>query len=294
MRMNERQTYSAGLIGAGIGGSLSPGLHEREAWRLGLESSYRLFDLDVLGRPPDEVGALVREARELGLSGVNVTHPCKQLVVPELDELSDEAAALHAVNAVVFDGDRLVGHNTDTTGFQEAFVRGLPGAELERVVLLGAGGAGAAVAHALLGVGVQELAVVDVDASRALELVGSLAARFGDGCARGAGPEELGRLLAAADGLAHATPTGMTGHAGTAVPADLLRPALWVADIVYVPVDTRLLLDARARGCRTLPGTAMVALQAAGSMELFAGLKPDRERMLAHAEQLTADARQAA
>src|SRR3954453_23806235 len=140
MIANNRHTYRAGLIGAGIAGSLRPALHEREAWRLGLESEYRLFDLDVLGRAPEHVGAIVREARALGLSGVNITHPCKQLVVPELDELSDEAAALNAVNTVVFDGDRLVGHNTDTTGFQEAFVRGLPGVALERVVLLGAGG----------------------------------------------------------------------------------------------------------------------------------------------------------
>jgi len=281
----ETATYAAGLIGAGIGTSLSPALHEREARRLGYDSEYRLFDIDELGREPDEVGALVREAREAGLAGVNVTHPCKQLVVPELDELSDDAEALNAVNTVVFDGDRLVGHNTDTTGFADAFRRGLAGVATDRVVVLGAGGAGAAVAHAMKTIGAHEVTVVDVDADRA----GELAERLGVRAAR-----DLGSALATADGLVHATPTGMAAYPGTAVPPALLRRNLWVAEVVYMPLETQLLRDARARGCRTLSGAAMVALQAAGSMELFAALRPDRERMLAHVEALTADTRQAA
>jgi shikimate dehydrogenase len=287
-RAASRRTYAAGLIGAGIGSSLSPALHEREARRLGFDGSYRLFDIDKLGREADAAGDLVREARELGLAGVNVTHPCKQLVVPELDDLSPEAAALNAVNTVVFDGDRLVGHNTDTTGFQEAFRRGLPGVAVDRVVVLGAGGAGAAVAHAMLNLGTEELTIVDVDADRARELVD----RLGAGSAEA--PPALPRLLGKADGLVHATPMGMAAYPGTAVPAELLRPSLWVAEIVYMPLETRLLRDARVLGCRTLSGAAMVALQAAGSMELFMGVRPDRERMLAHVEELTADARQAA
>jgi len=283
-----RQTYSAGLIGAGIGSSLSPALHEREARCLGFEGSYQLFDIDALGRDPEDVGSLVREARALGLAGVNITHPCKQLVVPELDDLSREAAELNAVNTVVFDGDRLVGHNTDTTGFAEAFRRGLPGVATDRVVVLGAGGAGAAVAHAMVSLGTRELAVVDVERDRAEELVD----RLGAGSA--AEPPALAELLAAADGIVHATPMGMAAYPGSAVPAALLRADLWVAEVVYMPLETQLLRDARACGCRTLSGAAMVALQAAGSMELFAGLQPDRERMLAHVEELTADAWQAA
>jgi shikimate dehydrogenase len=288
MRSHSRQTYSAGLIGAGIGSSLSPALHEREARRLGFDGSYRLFDIDELGGDAGDAGRLVREARALGLSGVNVTHPCKQLVVPELDDLSREAAELNAVNTVVFDGERLVGHNTDTTGFADAFERGLPGVATDRVVVLGAGGAGAAVAHAMLRLGTRELTVVDVERDRAQELVG----RLGAGAA--AEPSALPELLAAADGLVHATPTGMAAYPGTAVPEELLRPALWVAEVVYMPLETELLRAARACGCRTLSGTAMVALQAAGSMELFTGLHPDRERMLAHVDELTADTRQAA
>jgi shikimate dehydrogenase len=285
---------AVGLIGSGIGDSLSPALHEGEASRLGLEYAYRLFDLDDLGRAPDEVGAVVREARRLGLIGVNVTHPCKQLVVPELDELSAEASALNAVNTIVFDGDRLVGYNTDTTGFQEAFARGLPGAATDRVVLLGAGGAGAAVGHAALGLGVRHVTVLDIDTGRAEHLVGALVQRFGAGRATVGDSRDLGELLAGADGLVHATPTGMAAYPGTAVPAELLHRGLWVAEVVYVPAETALLVAARAKGCRTLDGAAMVALQAAGSMELFTGVRPDRDRMLQHVGELIDDRRQAA
>src|SRR3954467_2628686 len=146
-------TVVVGLIGAGIGASFSPALHEREAALLGFDYEYRLLDLDELGRPASDVGALVREAQRDGLHGLNITHPCKQLVVDELDELSPEAAALAACNPVVLRDGRKVGHNTDASGFREAFERRLPGARTEHVVLLGAGGAGAAVGHAILALG---------------------------------------------------------------------------------------------------------------------------------------------
>ena len=276
-----------GLIGAGIGTSLSPALHEREASLLGFDYEYRRFDLDELGRPASDVGALVDEAVADGLAGLNVTHPCKQLVVTELDELSSEAAALGAVNTVVLRDGRRIGHNTDASGFQEAFERRLPGARTDRVVQLGAGGAGAAVAHAILALGARQLTILDVERDRAAALAESLGADAADIGA-------LGDLLAEADGLIHATPMGMEAHPGTAVPAELLDPGLWVAEVVYMPIETQLLKDARERGCRTLDGAAMVALQAAGSLELFTGARPDRERMLAHVDELIAGASQAA
>jgi shikimate dehydrogenase len=288
------ERFHVGLIGAGIGDSLSPALHEREAACLGLDYRYRLFDIDELDRDPGQVGALVREARALGLSGVNVTHPCKQLVVADLDELSTEAEALQAVNTIVFAGDRFVGHNTDTTGFQEAFERGLPGAVTSEVVLVGAGGAGAAVGHAALGRGAGHLTVLDAEEDRAGELVAALAARFGADRADVGDPRALDELLAHADGLIHATPTGMAAYPGTAVPVELLHPSLWVAEVVYMPIETELLLGARTIGCRTLSGAPMVALQAAGSMELFTGARPDRDRMLRHVEALVAARKQAA
>ena len=273
--------FRVGLIGAGIGASLSPALHEREAALLGLDYTYELLDIEELGRAPEDVRTMVREPE---FDGFNVTHPCKQLVVEALDELSPEAEAIDAVNTVVPRNGRLGGHNTDTTGFRAAFERGLPGAATGSVVLLGAGGAGAAVGH---GLGARRLTVLDADDSRAR----GLADRLG---AESAPLAELGALLAEADGLVHATPTGMAAYPGTAVPAELLHERLWVAELVYIPIETRLLADARARGCRTLDGAAMVALQAAGSLELITGVEPDRDRMLSHVGELIAGRRAAA
>ncbi|MGW2150582.1 shikimate dehydrogenase [Nonomuraea bangladeshensis] len=273
------ESYLVGLIGSGIGPSLSPQLHEQEAAHHGLHYVYRLLDIDRVGA---DLGELVRTACRFGYDGLNVTHPCKQDIIPFLDELSPDARMLGAVNTVVFDGDRAIGHNTDWTGFAESFARGLPDAPAHHVVQLGAGGAGAAVAHALLTLGADRITLVDADPARATALAGELAARFGAGRARPADAAQLPELLAEADGLVHATPTGMAHHPGMPLPAELLRPALWVADIVYRPLKTELLAQARALGCRTLDGGGMVVFQAVHAFRLFTGREPDTERMLAH------------
>jgi shikimate dehydrogenase len=265
--------HLVGLIGANIDASLSPALHEAEASALGLEYRYELLDI---GRLDATIGELVDRARRAGYSGLNVTHPCKQAVVSHLDALSDEAAALDAVNTVVFGDGRATGHNTDASGFAESFRRGLPDAPLDRVVVLGAGGAGAAVAHAAKQLGARELTIVDVDAGRAAALAERLGAGTGDVSA-----------VERADGLIHATPTGMSAHPGLPLPEQLLRPELWVAEVVYRPLETELLRTARERGCRTLDGGGMAVMQAAGAFELFTGVEPDRERMLKHFAELT-------
>jgi shikimate dehydrogenase len=125
-------------------------------------------------------------------------------------------------------------------------------------------------------------------------LAAALTREFRDRSIAAADMTALGDLLADADGLIHATPTGMAAHPGTAVPPELLYPRHWVAEVVYMPIETELLRDARERGCRTLDGAAMVALQAAGSLELFTGVRPDRERMLSHVDELLGRTRQAA
>jgi shikimate dehydrogenase len=283
--------FLVGLVGAGIGTSLSPPLHERAAEELGLRYQYRLLDLDKLHAP---VGEVVAAARLAGFDGLNITHPAKQLVLAGLDALSPEAAALGAVNTVVFADEGAVGHNTDLPGFARAVSTGLPGAALDRVVVLGAGGAGAAVAHALLSLGAGELQVFDVDHERSSALAGSLTARFGSGRATAEPMTALPGVVRAADGLAHATPTGMEGHPGLPLPAELLHPRLWVADVVYRPLDTELLIAARARGCRVLDGGRMVVFQAADAFRLFTGVEPDADRMLRHFDSLTRRGRVAA
>ncbi|MGY1639044.1 shikimate dehydrogenase [Geodermatophilus sp. SYSU D00742] len=280
------QSYLVGLVGTGIGPSLTPPLHEREADALGLRYLYRRLDLDVLRRPATAVGEILAAARLAGYDGLNVTHPCKQLVLPHLDELSPDAEALGAVNTVVLRAGRAVGHNTDWSGFARAFDRGLPDAALDRVVLLGAGGAGAAVAHALLTLGTRQLTVVDVDVQRAVELAGSLRDRFGADRATGGDLATLPLALRAADGLAHATPTGMAAHPGLPVDAALLRPEMWVADIVYRPLETQLVRTARDLGCRVLDGGGMAVFQAVDAFRLFTGVEPDAGRMLAHFTEL--------
>lgn len=269
-------SYLVGLVGTGIGPSLSPALHEREAERLGLRYLYRRLDLGELGLSPAQTGDLLAAARLTGFDGLNVTHPCKQLVLPHLDDLDPTAAALGAVNTVVFRDGMAIGHNTDTTGFARAMRTGLPDATLDRVVLLGAGGAGAACAHAMT---TTHVTVFDHDQARATELV----RRLGDRAEVGT---SLAAALAAADGLVHATPTGMTAHPGLPLPENLLDPRLWVADVVYRPLATALVEAARARGCRVLDGGRMAVYQAADAFRLFTGRTPDADRMLRHFDTL--------
>ncbi|HVK35721.1 MAG TPA: shikimate dehydrogenase [Microlunatus sp.] len=276
-----QQPFLVGLIGAGIGPSLTPPLHMAEARALGLDYVYRTIDIAALGIAPTEVGTLVRAARTLGYDALNVTHPCKQLVVEHLDALDERAARLGAVNTVIF-GDRgAVGYNTDASGFATAFRTGLPGAAVTEVVQLGAGGAGAAVADALLSDGTEHLTVVDVDVARATALARALTDRFPTARVDAGEIDKLPVLLPHSDGLVHCTPTGMADHPGLPVDPDLLHAGLWVADIVYRPLSTELLQAARRAGCRTLSGGHMAVHQAADTFTLVTGLQPDLDRMFA-------------
>jgi shikimate dehydrogenase len=272
--------FLLGLIGTGIGPSLSPPLHEHEAAALGHSATYRLLDLDEMGRDVYSTIELVRAAGSVGFDGLNLTHPCKRIVVDHLDELSPEAARLGAVNTVVFEGRRAVGHNTDGTGFAESFRRTLATQSRDRVVLLGAGGAGTAVAHALLSLDVNTLTIIDIDSRRAAALTHEASSWFSGRVVHSAGVGELESLLRRADGLVHATPVGMAAHPGLPLPIDALHPGLWVADIVYRPLETELIRTARDLGCAVLEGGGMVVFQAAEAFRLFTGLEPCAERML--------------
>jgi len=274
--------YLVGLIGTGVLPSLTPPMHMAEARALGLTYVYRPLDLTSMGVDPERVGDVLAWAERLGYDAVNVTHPCKQLVLAHLDHVDPVAAALGAVNTVLFTPNGRVGHNTDTTGFAAAFADGLPGAATDHVVQLGAGGAGSAVADALLRLGTGRLSVVDLDLARARALADDLSARHPLALVDTAEPARLGEVLAGADGLVHCTPVGMAEHPGLPLDEDLLRPDLWVADIVYRPLDTALLTTARERGCRTLSGGRMAVHQAVDAFHLITGTRPDPDRMTAH------------
>ncbi len=286
--MNSRKAFLVGLIGAGIQASRAPHLHEQEARALGLRYFYQLLDLERHGI--DALPRLLDAAQLLGFAGVNITHPCKQQVLPLLDELSEEAAAIGAVNTVVFANGKRSGHNTDAWGFAESFTRSFGTVARSSVVLLGAGGAGAAIAHAALKLGVQQLSIHDVEEARTRQLVDNLAQQFGR--ERVQAVTNLATALAAADGLVQATPIGMVGHPGLPLPIALLRSDLWVAEAIYFPLETELLRQARQLGCKTLDGGGMAVFQAAEAFRLFTDSAPDTERMLRHFATLTSPLKQ--
>ncbi|WP_248746051.1 shikimate dehydrogenase [Pseudomonas sp. MWU12-2037] len=279
MNLNKKSVL-AGLIGAGIQASRTPAMHEQEGDAQGIRYVYRLIDLDALKLDVNGLPELLKSAERMGYTGLNITYPCKQAILPLLDELSDEARGIGAVNTVVFRESKRIGHNTDCLGFAEGFRRGLAQAARHRVIQMGAGGAGAAVAHALLSEGVGQLAIFEVDPSRAQALVDNLNAHFGAG--RAIVGRDLPAALAAADGVVNTTPVGMAKLPGTPLPVTLLHAGLWVAEIIYFPLETELLKQARALGCRTLDGGSMAVFQAVKAFELFTECPADAERMQAH------------
>ncbi len=303
-----------GLIGSGIQRSLTPAMQEEEARRHGLKLHYQLIDLDTTNSGVDALPTLICAARTMGFAGLNITYPCKQAVLPLLDALSDEARAIGAVNTVVNRHGKLTGHNTDGSGWAWGFRRALPHADLSHVVLLGAGGAGSAIAHAVLRLGAARLVIVDSEPARAHALAQQLNALQGPlgqerGAAAGGAADpsaasgtlaassapqrvsastELAAALRGATGLIHATPTGMAKWPGLPLPEALLRPDLWVAEIVYFPLETALLKAARARGCATVDGGTMAVGQAVGAFELFTGRQADPARVEVHFRELIA------
>jgi shikimate dehydrogenase len=251
-------------------------MHEEEAAAHGLHCIYQRIDVADLGLSAQALPELLTAAERMGFAGLNITHPCKQDVVPLLTDLSDEARAIGSVNTVVLERGRRIGHNTDWWGFRQSVVQHLPGAALARIVQLGAGGAGAATAYAALELGARQLIIVDAVHERALALADRLAAMFSG---RVSAERDVSTALRGADGLIHATPTGMAAHPGLALPASLLHADLWVAEVVYFPLETELLRVARRIGCRTLDGSGMAVHQAVEAFWLFTGLHADPARM---------------
>ncbi len=272
-----RPKVLTGLVGRDILASRSPWMHEEEGKAQGLDLSYTLFDFSARGLADKALPQVLADAERQGFSGLNITFPFKQAIIPHLDALSDGARQVGAVNTVSFAGGKRTGYNTDVTGFAENFTRGLPGVAKDRVVQIGAGGAGSATAQALLSCGVGQLILFDIDAARQEELISKLQADFGaDRVTSGA---DLTASAKAADGIVNATPIGMAKLPGLPLPADCIEKRHWVADIVYFPLETELLREAKARGCQILDGSGMAILQAAAAFEIFTGTEVNIERM---------------
>ena len=266
-----------GLIGANIGKSLSPALHEDAFEAAGMRGHYHLMELSN-GR---SLLGLLNAARMTGFLGVNVTYPCKEAVLPLLDVVSAEAQEIGAVNTVTITADgEMTGYNTDRSGFRRSFEESFGRAAVEgkTALLVGAGGAGRAVAFALFDLGLKTLLVHDVDPARASALAGSLAHHLGnpESCRAVADPEAA---LVECAGVVNATPVGMLGMPGIPVPLAAIGPSHFVADVIYTPLETELVLAARANGAKSMGGTGMCVYQAADAFRLFTGLEPDTARM---------------
>jgi shikimate dehydrogenase len=264
-----------GLVGVGVDRSRAPERLEAEAAAHGLELSCVRFDL---AEPPFRDHALsevLDRAECRGFAGVTISHAFRRAAVALVDVLSPEAERLGVVDTIVFGPHCRFGHNADSLAFAKVLRRGLSSAPRNRVVQLGAGVAGLAMAYALLRSGVERLTLVEPDDARGRELAGPLERLFGPGRVELA--SDLEGALATAAGLVNAAPAGTARN----VPAALLRSDLWVADVVDAPQGTELLRDARRAGCRTLDGGEIALFQAAETFRLFVGPAPEPARMKA-------------
>ena len=274
-----RTSILCGLIGSGIGGSRSPAMHETEAKALGLPLVYRTLDSEVIGFGAEDLGPFLQTMAALGFDGTNVTHPFKQAVVPLMDELSEAAQKLGAVNTVLLREGKLIGDNTDWSGYRASFLASLGVLPRANVAMVGAGGAASAVGYAHLDLGAQRLAIFDPAADRAQALAERLGALFPDAEVFAAGsPAEA---IVGVDGVVQCSPMGMEKHPGMPFDPMLLTRDMWVSDVIYFPLETELLRAAKALGCATLNGGGMAVMQAAHAFARFTGLEPDVERMLA-------------
>ena len=262
------------LIGNPTGHSLSPAIHNLSFQLLGIDAEYRAFDVDN-----DDLGEIVDELRAADhWDGGNVTMPCKQAIIEHLDELDEAAQLIGAVNVLKKVDGKIVGYNTDGLGFMVNLAKHGVNASGSRMVLLGPGGAGSAI---LVQAALDGVAHIDVFARAGGEsccLVRELADRVR---ARTSCEIELHDMADAtalkaciqdADLLVNATPIGMgDGCAETPVPPDFIKSSMVVADAIYHPRETQLIIDARARGCNAVPGLGMLIEQAAASEAIWYG-----------------------
>ena len=275
--MSDRRVL-IGLIGANIMGSLSPALFADAFAAAGIHGFYHLIDVDRLRerRLPQLLDAI----KTAGFAGTNITFPFKQEVIPLLDTIDPEAAQTGAVNTVAIAADgRTTGYNFDRRGWRRSFEEtfGRSAAQGATVVLIGAGGAGHAVAFALMDLAIGTLVIHDRDGARAKALAAALSKDYGAARCRVAA--DLERDIAAADGVVNATQVGMRGFAGNPVPVTALRAGHWAADVIYTPIDTEFIKAAAAKGARVMNGGGMCVHQAAEAFRLFTGAEPDIARL---------------
>jgi shikimate dehydrogenase len=264
-----RDRRLVGLIGAKIGRSVTPAMHEAAARALGIDLHYHLIDTEALGRDARDLPRLIEGVRLLGFAGVNVTHPFKEAVIACLDAVEGPAAGVGSVNTVVVRDRRLVGHNTDYTGFVSAWRQVFAAMPPGSAALLGAGGVGRAMAHALVALGAVELRITDLDRRRADALAADL--RAAHPSVRIALAADADAAMRGADGAVNATPVGMHAYPGNPAPAAAFEGLRWAADAVYTPLETEFIAAARRLRASVMTGQELAIGQAVDAFALFVG-----------------------
>lgn len=264
------------IIGHPIGHSLSPAMYNAVFPAMGIDACYEAWDT-----PPEGVAAAIERLRGDEMLGMNVTVPHKQAVIPLLDAVSDEARAIGAVNCISKGADgRLTGHNTDEYGFLRSLREAGCKPEGLRVVLLGVGGSARAVGHGLATSGAASITLAGRNPQRVAAAATQLrktAPSAIDVMAVGWRDESFSSCIAEADLVVNCTPIGMRHtprETDSPLPKTLLRPNLWVADLVYNPLETVLLKLAREAGAKPIPGLEMLIYQAAASVKHWTGREP--------------------
>lgn len=262
-------TRVLGVFGHPIAHSLSPPMHNAAIRHLNIDYVYVPFH--VL---PVDLEAAVHGVRGLDLAGVNVTIPHKERIIEYLDDVGEYARQIGSVNTVINAAGRLRGDSTDGRGFLKSAEVAWGSVDGARVLVLGAGGSAKAVSFALARAGCP-IVIANRTRERAVELCEGLRAVFGDGAAEvvGLDEEELVDRVGAADMLVNTTSVGMHPDVdGIPIPPDLLHSKLLVYDLVYNPLQTRLVSEALARGAKAVTGIGMLVYQGALSFELWTGL----------------------
>jgi shikimate dehydrogenase len=262
------------LLGYPVAHSLSPAMQNAALRAAGLNNRYRLLPV-----PPAELAGKVVELRNPKVVGFNVTIPHKIAIIPMLDKVDWDAAAIGAVNTVVNENGRLVGHNTDCVAAVRVLEEASGGLAGRRVVCIGAGGAARAVVYGLAP-HVAEITILARDETKAESLAGQMRAHSGADF-RAGGLDEAAKALRSADILVNATPVGMHPNVdSTPVEPSTFHGGLLVFDLVYNPERTRLLRDAESAGARTVGGLGMLVYQGAEAYRLWTGRKAPMELMM--------------
>lgn len=262
----DTQTKFCGVIGNPVGHSLSPAIHNAAFRELGLNFVYLAWQVEA-------IGDALKGLRALGnFCGASVTIPHKVAALPFLDHVEETARRIGAINTIVSDKGKLTGYNTDATGALRALREGGVQLNGQNITLIGSGGAGRAIACALTAESsLTKLTVLGIDDRERTALANDLRSQTAstvEDCHLD--ETSLRRILPDTRVLIHSTPIGMSPKTdASCVPTSLLHNALTVMDIVYNPLETRLLKDAKQAGCKTIPGLEMFLHQAVAQFELW-------------------------